>query len=55
MRDDLRRFKQVMETGEVPTIFAQSSGRIDEVKEQREQLMGRNGHGAGQSNGSNNT
>jgi len=55
VRDDLRRFKQVMETGEVPTIFAQSSGRIDEVKEQREQLMGRNGHGAGQSNGSNNT
>lgn len=40
VRDDLRRFKQVMETGEVPTIFAQSSGRIDEVMAQRADLFG---------------
>jgi uncharacterized membrane protein len=40
VRDDLRRFKQVMETGEIPTIFAQSSGRIDEVQAQRAQLLG---------------
>ncbi len=38
--DDLKRFKQVMETGEVPTIFAQSSGRIDEVLAQRVDLFG---------------
>lgn len=40
VRDDLRRFKQVMETGEVPTTFAQSSGRVDEVLAQRAQLFG---------------
>lgn len=40
VRNDLRRFKQVMETGEVPTTFGQSSGRLDEVRAQRAQLFG---------------
>lgn len=40
VRDDLRRFKQIMEAGETPTIFAQSSGRLKEVEEQRAQLRG---------------
>lgn len=52
VRDDLRRFKQVMETGEVPTTFAQTSGRIDEVKEQRAQLRGQNGRHADRNNNS---
>ncbi len=40
VRDDLRRFKQIMETGETPTVFAQSSGRLDEVAEERALLWG---------------
>lgn len=40
VRDDLRRFKQIMEMGEVPTIFAQSSGRLDEVADERARLRG---------------
>lgn len=35
VRDDLRRFKQIMEAGEVPTIYAQSSGRLHEVATER--------------------
>lgn len=40
VRDDLRRFKQIMEMGEIPTIFAQSSGRLEEVAEERARLRG---------------
>ena len=40
VRDDLRRFKQIMEAGEVPTIFAQSSGRLQEVADERARLRG---------------
>lgn len=36
---DLRRFKQIMETGEIATVRGQSSGRQDEVHEQRQELM----------------
>lgn len=36
--DDLRRFKQMMEAGEVATTYGQSSGRIEEVKTERAQL-----------------
>ena len=40
VRDDLRRFKQIMEAGEVPTIYAQTSGRLEEVAEERAHLRG---------------
>lgn len=40
VRDDLRRFKQIVEAGETATIFGQTSGRIDEVMKQRRQLEG---------------
>jgi len=40
VRDDLRRFKQIMEAGEIPTIFAQSSGRLQEVADERASLRG---------------
>jgi uncharacterized membrane protein len=40
VRDDLRRFKQIMEMGELPTIFAQSSGRLQEVADERASLRG---------------
>jgi uncharacterized membrane protein len=41
--DDLRRFKQIMETGEVATIRGQTSGRLQEVQVEREELIGRQG------------
>jgi uncharacterized membrane protein len=41
VRDDLRRFKQIMEAGETATTFGQSSGRRDEVKKQRATLQGK--------------
>jgi uncharacterized membrane protein len=41
--DDLRRFKQVMEAGEIATIRGQTSGRLEEVQIEREELMGRQG------------
>lgn len=40
VRDDLRRFKQIMEAGEIPTIFAQTSGRLQEVADERARLRG---------------
>ena len=40
VRDDLRRFKQIMEAGETATIFGQTSGRLKEVAEQRAELRG---------------
>lgn len=41
--DDLRRFKEIMETGEAATVTGQTSGRIDQVMEEREEI----GHGRG--------
>lgn len=38
VRDDLRRFKQIMEAGETATIYGQTSGRRDEVEEQRAKM-----------------
>lgn len=32
---DLQRFKNLMETGEIPTVIGQSSGRVGEVEKQR--------------------
>jgi uncharacterized membrane protein len=37
--EDLRRFKQVMETGETATIFGQTSGRIQQVEQERAELQ----------------
>lgn len=37
--DDLRRFKQIMETGEVATVRGQSSGRSQQVQEERQALV----------------
>jgi uncharacterized membrane protein len=31
VRQDLRRFKRLMEAGEIPTIIGQPSGRKDEA------------------------
>jgi uncharacterized membrane protein len=36
---DLKRFKQIMEAGELATLEGQSSGRIKEVEEQRARLL----------------
>lgn len=36
---DLKRFKQIMEAGELATLEGQSSGRIKEVEEQRAKLL----------------
>jgi uncharacterized membrane protein len=41
IREDLRRFKQVMETGETATNFGQPSGRVEEVEQQREDIRRR--------------
>lgn len=38
VREDLRRFKQILETGETATITGQASGRVDEIEEEREQI-----------------
>ena len=37
VREDLRRFKRILETGEAPTVYGQSSGRREEVQHQRNQ------------------
>jgi uncharacterized membrane protein len=39
--DDLRRFKQMIETGETASVFGQTSGRKDQVEQEREQLKKR--------------
>jgi hypothetical protein len=36
--DDLRRFKEVLETGEVANVTGQTSGRSDQVQEERDIL-----------------
>jgi uncharacterized membrane protein len=41
IREDLRRFKQIMEAGEMATTFGQTSGRVDEVEEQRDEIQRR--------------
>jgi uncharacterized membrane protein len=38
--DDLRRFKQMMETGEIPTTHGQTSGRVRESISVRESIKG---------------
>lgn len=35
IRDDLRRFKQLLETGQIPSTLGQTSGRLDEVMAER--------------------
>jgi uncharacterized membrane protein len=44
--DDLRRFKQVVETGETATITGQTSGRSDQVDQERQQIKRRRGKDA---------
>jgi uncharacterized membrane protein len=41
IREDLRRFKQVIETGERATTIGQTSGRLSEVVKQRRELRDR--------------
>jgi hypothetical protein len=36
--EDLRRLKQIMETGEAPTVAGQTSGRIEQTLREREQI-----------------
>lgn len=36
--EDLRHFKQIMETGEIPTVTGQTSGRISQTMREREEL-----------------
>ncbi len=38
VREDLRHFKQIMETGEIPTTYGQTSGRVTEVEKQRDEI-----------------
>lgn len=38
VREDLLRFKEVLETGETATVFGQSSGRVEECNDQREEI-----------------
>lgn len=41
VRDDLRRFKQVIETGVVATVTGQTSGRVEQVEREREEIRER--------------
>jgi uncharacterized membrane protein len=41
--DDLRHFKQMMETGETATVLGQTSGRREQVEEERLQIKRRRG------------
>ena len=36
VREDLRRFKRLLETGEIPTTESQASGRPDDARPERE-------------------
>jgi uncharacterized membrane protein len=40
---DLRRLKQIMEAGEIPTVTGQTSGRIEQTLSEREQIKRRKG------------
>ncbi len=37
IRDDLRRLKQLLETGQIPSVHGQTSARIGEVRREREE------------------
>ena len=37
VREDLRRFKRLIETGEIPTTEGQPSGRDEDAREEREE------------------
>jgi uncharacterized membrane protein len=41
IREDIRRFKQIMEAGETATTFGQTSGRLEEVEQQRTEIQRR--------------
>jgi uncharacterized membrane protein len=41
INEDLLRFKQVMETGEVATVYGQTSGRKQEVVQERDEIRNR--------------
>jgi uncharacterized membrane protein len=41
IREDLRRFKQIMEAGETATTLGQTSARVEEVERQREEIRRR--------------
>jgi uncharacterized membrane protein len=41
---DLRRFKQMMETGETATVLGQTSGRVEQTFAEREQISQRRHH-----------
>jgi hypothetical protein len=41
VREDLRSFKAILETGETPTIKGQTSGRLSQVQEERDELADR--------------
>jgi uncharacterized membrane protein len=38
VREDLRRFKQVLETGETATVIGQTTGRIEQTMKQRDDI-----------------
>lgn len=39
VREDLRRFKQILEACEAANVFGQTSGRADEAMQQREEIL----------------
>jgi uncharacterized membrane protein len=41
VRDDLRRFKQMVETGETATVLGQTSGRVDDTERERQEIQRR--------------
>lgn len=41
--DDLRRFKQIIETGEIATVMGQTSGRAEQVDQERAEIKERKG------------
>jgi uncharacterized membrane protein len=38
VRDDLRHFKEILEAGEIPTVYGQTSGRVKQVAKEREAI-----------------
>lgn len=39
VREDLRRFKQLLETGEIATVTGQASGRVEQATKQRDEIL----------------
>jgi uncharacterized membrane protein len=39
VREDLRRFKQILETGETATVYGQPAGRVEETLKQRDDIQ----------------